>query len=189
MSCLLKQFQDKMLQWKTLAKKHSMSFGSKFIIPHYVSRVTCHVSHVTCHVSLVTCKLYIYIFFYIWIKKNDIYIWYFLSFKKIWQSGGANWWRVKYQQSLPRLVPSLSPSNAWWSDLLASQVGCPPFQFWSWLRCVSSMPFNRRSGQGAGLSALWCGVQIPATCDKWLVLKLTLCPAYCLIVLMYLNLG
>ena len=54
----------------------------------HLSHVTCHLSHVTCHMSHVTCQSYLY------------------HFKKIGQSGGASWWRVCYQRSLPRLVYS-----------------------------------------------------------------------------------
>ena len=70
----------------------------RIFIPHYVSCVmlhmscvTCHLSCVKCHVSPVTCPN-IYIFFFCFT----------LIF--FWQSGGASWWRVCYQQGLPRLI-------------------------------------------------------------------------------------
>ena len=47
--------------------------------PHQVSRVRCHVSRFTWHLSCI------FIFFF-------------------WQSGGASWWRVCFQQGLPHLV-------------------------------------------------------------------------------------
>ena len=47
----------------------------------HVSHVTCLVSHVTCPVSDVTCHIF---------------------FSE--QSGEVYWWRVCYQQDLPRLV-------------------------------------------------------------------------------------
>ena len=49
-----------------------------------MSHVTCHVSHVTCHVSHVICHFFFFLFF--------------------GQSGQAYWWKVCYQQGLPRLV-------------------------------------------------------------------------------------
>ena len=45
MSCLLKQSQDEMLQWKTLAKQHSMLYGAKFGISDRSSwalEIFCH---------------------------------------------------------------------------------------------------------------------------------------------------
>ena len=60
----------------------------------HMSCVTFHVSHVTCHVSCVTCFLLLF----------------FL------QSGEAYWWRVCYQQGLPRLVFLKVPRNNWGWD-------------------------------------------------------------------------
>ena len=52
----------------------------------HMSGVRCHVAHVTCQVSHVMYQLFSSFFFL------------------FWQSGGASWWRVCYQQGLPRLV-------------------------------------------------------------------------------------
>ena len=55
----------------------------------HVSGVTCHVSCVMCHVSRVTCHL------------SHVT---FISSSFFQQRVGAGWWRVCYQQGLPRLV-------------------------------------------------------------------------------------
>ena len=75
-------------------KLGSCNFETMFI-PHYVSCVMCHSSHVMCHMSRVTCHV---------LRVTCNMYFFFVSWKKIRQSGWASRWRVCFQQGLPRLV-------------------------------------------------------------------------------------
>ena len=111
----------------------------------HVSHVTCHLSHVTCHLSPVTCHLspvtcHMYFFFNFSL--------FFLSYKKIGQSGGASRWRVCYQRGIRCLFPTpqrlqnmpfiafgragtcLFLSDQWKYQLVTSWMGCNMTMAW-----------------------------------------------------------
>ena len=73
---------------------------------HYpcVSRVTCHVSHITCDISRVTCHVSHVTCHVSHIEEKKFR-------KKNGKFGGTSWWRVCYQQGLPRLVSSEHYNN------------------------------------------------------------------------------
>ena len=72
----------------------------------HVSCVTCHGSHVTCHKSCITCHVS-----HVMCHMACVACHIFFYFE-------AYWWRVCYQQGLPRLVFYLHTYNKFFTFLL-----------------------------------------------------------------------